>query len=136
MKRHPSTCISACRSHRRRLNEAARARDDENGSVVIGNNHARLLLGMEGAHVYVWQVTALGERDLTVPGTTDWAGFSDLGGAYRHAANTLTCVAKGPALVRYQCSDSLGMDKTISLFGGCSWMEVTLSDPVDLLLGL
>jgi hypothetical protein len=80
--------------------------------------------------VYVWQVTALGERDLTSPGTTDWAGFSDLGAAYRPAENTLTCVAKGPALVRYQCSDSLGMDKTISLFGGCSWMEVTLSDPV------
>ncbi|MHB8969412.1 MAG: glycoside hydrolase family 20 zincin-like fold domain-containing protein [Pirellulaceae bacterium] len=112
------------------LKDAAYARDGENGSVWLGNKHVQLLLGTEGAHVYTWQLKALSDRDVTMPGTSDWAGFSDLGGGYRHAVSTLTCVAKGPALVRYQCSDSLGMDKTISLFGGCSWMEVMLSDPV------
>ncbi len=113
------------------LPEAAFARDGENGSITLGNNQVQLLLGQEGAHVYEWQLRALDGRDLTMPGTSDWAGFSDLGGDYRRAQNTFTCLAQGPALVRYQCSDSLGMDKTISLFGGCSWMEVTLSDPVD-----
>ena len=131
MKSHRFTCIWDCRKPPAPLPEAAFARDGENGSITLGNNHVQLLLGQEGAHVYEWQLPALDGRDLTMPGTSDWAGFSDLGGDYRRAQNTFTCLAQGPALVRYQCSDSLGMDKTISLFGGCSWMEVTLSDPVD-----
>ena len=32
-------------------------------------------------------------------------------------------------MVRYVCTDKLGLVKTISLFGGASWMEVVLSDP-------
>ncbi|MHB8957447.1 MAG: glycoside hydrolase family 20 zincin-like fold domain-containing protein [Pirellulaceae bacterium] len=113
------------------LSDAAFSHEDQNGFIVMGNPDARLLLGTEGAHIYAWQVPALADRDLAMPGTSGWAGFSDLGGGYRQAANTLTCLANGPALVRYQCSDSVGIDKTVSLFGGCSWMEVTLSDPVD-----
>ena len=39
-------------------------------------------------------------------------------------------MACGPALVRYQCSAPTGQVKTISLYAGCSWMEVVLGEPV------
>ena len=96
----------------------------------IENDKLRLLLAPEGGHVYRWLVKDLQDRDLTMPGSTDWAGFSDLGHAYRNALNTLRCVARGPALVRYVCSDSEGAVKTISLFAGCSWIEVVLNEPL------
>ena len=130
-KSHRFTCIWDCRKPPRRCrkrlsHEMARMVRSPWATIKCSCSWAS-----EGAHVYEWQLRALDGRDLTMPGTSDWAGFSDLGGDYRRAQNTFTCLAQGPALVRYQCSDSLGMDKTISLFGGCSWMEVTLSDPVD-----
>jgi hexosaminidase len=113
------------------LPEAVRTGEGEEGFFVLHNNAVRLLLGTEGAHVYRWEVAALSGRDLTMPGTNDWAGFSDLGGAARQAANKVTCLADGPALVRYQFTDGGSMEKTISLYAGCSWIEVMLSDPVD-----
>ncbi len=113
------------------LPEAARIGQADEGFAVLDNNVVRLLLGSEGGHVYRWEVAACGGRDMTMPGTTGWAGFSDLGGALRQATNQVTCLADGPALVRYQCTDGAAMEKTISLYGGCSWMEVMLSDPVD-----
>jgi hypothetical protein len=113
------------------LPEAVEACQRDDGAVIVRNNAVQLTLGAEGAHVYEWRSAAAEDRDLTMPGTTGWAGFSDLGGAYRQSANRLTCLARGPALVRYQCEDESGLLKTISLFGGCSWMEVILSDAVD-----
>ena len=96
----------------------------------IENDKLRLLLGPEGGHIYRCEVKALDNRDLTMPGTADWSGFSDLGSAYRNTPQTLRCTAHGPALVRYVCTDPAGMLKQVSLFAGCSWMEVVLSDPV------
>jgi hypothetical protein len=100
------------------------------GMKWIENNKVRLLLGSEGAHVYRWEVKALKNRDLTEPGETGWAGFSDAGFDHREIQHALACVAGGPALVRYRCSAPTGQVKTISLYAGCSWMEVVLTEPV------
>jgi len=111
------------------LPQAVSTQDAPKGMKWIENDKVRLLLGPEGGHVYRWEVKALGGRDLTEPGETGWAGFADLTSDYRSAVNKLTCVARGPALVRYQCADPSGLVKTISLCGGVSWMEVFLNEP-------
>jgi hypothetical protein len=48
---------------------------------------------------------------------------------FRHATHKLRCVARGPALVRYECTTDEGLVKSIGLFGGVSWMEVVLNEP-------
>jgi hypothetical protein len=110
---------------------ASTASCEANEMYRLENDNVRLLLGSEGAHVYRWSVIRAGGRDMTMPGTTSWFGFADLGRAYRAARNELQCVARGPALVRYVSRDTVGMVKTISLFGGTSWLEVVLIEPVD-----
>lgn len=112
------------------LPQAVATREGARGARWIENDRIRLLLAPEGAHVYRWEVKDLGHRDLTMPGRTEWAGFSDLGGSQRHAPNTLNCTGRGPALVRYECVGDGGLRKTISVFGGVSWMEVTLERAV------
>ena len=112
------------------LPQAVTTRDGPDGSKWLENDQVRLLLGREGAHVYRWEVKALGGRDLTMPGETGWAGFSDLAQGHRNTPHELTCAARGPALARYVCTDATGLVKTISLFGGVSWMEVVLNEPV------
>ena len=97
----------------------------------IENDKVRLLLGPEGGHVYRWEVKSSDNRDLTMPGQTNWHGFADVGGVHRAAQNKLACTACGPALVRYQCTDPTGLSKTISLFGSVSWMEVDLNYGVE-----
>ena len=109
---------------------AAATSDGAKGVKWLENDKVRLLLGPEGAHLYRWEAKALGSRDLTVPGETDWSGFADVGGTHRNPINTLKCLARGPALVRYECIDPEGLVKTISLFAGASWAEVTLNAPV------
>ena len=95
----------------------------------IENDQVRLLLGAEGAHVYRWEVKAAGNRDLTMPGETGWAGFSDIhsfrGSAYRLELS----LAHGPAMVEYECTEATGHTKTLRLYGGASWMEVFLDQP-------
>jgi hexosaminidase len=110
---------------------AASTRDAPKGMKWLENDRVRLLLGPEGAHVYRWEVKSMANRDLTEPGETGWAGFSDAGLDHRNVQHTLTCTARGPALVRYQCTAPTGQVKTISLFAGCSWMEVVLSEPIS-----
>ncbi len=100
------------------------------GMVSIENDKVRLLLGPEGAHVYRWEVKSLDNRDLTLSGEASYSGFSDTRHG-RSVPHELKCIARGPALVRYVCTDASGTSKTISLFGGTSWMEVMLDDPVD-----
>jgi len=104
--------------------------DGDGGMVALENDKVRLVLGPEGAHVYRWEVKAAENRDLTLPGETGYCGFSDTREG-RGVPHTLTCTARGPALVRYLCTDANGTNKAISLFGGASWMEVTLDAPVD-----
>ena len=110
---------------------AVSTRDAPDGAKWIENDKVRLLLGPEGGHVYRWEVKALANRDLTMPGESGWAGFADMAQHYRHAPHTLACTAGGPALVRYTCTEpAWGLVKTVSLFAGASWMEVVLDDPV------
>ncbi len=96
----------------------------------LENGALKLLLGAEGAHLYRCEVRAASDRDVTTPGETSWFGLSDLSGEYRAAQNKITCTARGPALVRYVCEDPTELTKSISLYGGVSWLEVVLSDPV------
>lgn len=109
---------------------AASTKDGPKGAKWLENDKLRLLLAPEGAHIYRWEVKALGDRDLTMPGQTSWFGFADLGGSRRSSKNALVCTARGPALVRYVCTDADGTVKTISLFAGASWTEVTLNQAV------
>lgn len=99
------------------------------GMRWIENDHVRLLLGPEGAHVYRWEVKGADGRDLTMPGESGWAGFCDIN-THRSSAYALNCTARGPALVEYECIDADGQTKTIRLYGGASWIEVFLDAPV------
>jgi hypothetical protein len=93
----------------------------------IENDQVRLLLGREGAHVYRWELKSATNRDLTMPGESDWAGFCDVN-PQRHPRYRLVCKAHGPAMVEYECDDRWGATKTIRLYGGASWIEVLLGE--------
>jgi hypothetical protein len=110
---------------------AVSTRDAAKGMKWLENDKLRLLLGGEGAHLYRWEVKAADSRDLTMPGETSWYGFADLGGERRSAVSTLVCTARGPAMVRYVCTDPLGTVKTVSLPAGAAWAEVTLEEGVS-----
>jgi len=96
------------------------------GKWEVENSALRLLVGAEGAHIFRWQVKALGNLDLTEPGEDDWRGFADINGVYRRARNTLR-VEAGPALVRLRCTGPSGLVKTFSIWQGMPWVEVTLN---------
>jgi hypothetical protein len=110
-----------------RLPQAASTQDGPQAMKWLENDRVRLLLGPQGAHLYRWELKSLNGRDLTMPGETSWFGFSDIN-ALRDTRFTLTCTARGPALVRYECAEPAGLVKTISLFGGVSWVEVTFNE--------
>jgi hypothetical protein len=101
-----------------------------NGRWWMENDRVRLLLGPEGAHVYRWEVKGAGRRDLTMPGESGWAGFSDLH-PHRDSTYQLSCRASGPAMVEYECADPWGHTKIIRLYGGVSWIEVLLNEPAS-----
>ncbi len=104
---------------------------DADGAVKrLENDKVRLTLGPEGGHVYRWEVKALENLDVTMPGETGWSGFSDMAHGHRGTPHRLRCTARGPALVQYTCSDPAGLVKTIGLFAGASWMEVVINEPV------
>jgi hypothetical protein len=112
------------------LPSAVSTTDGTNGMRWLENDQVRLLLGPEGAHVYRWEVKALGSRDLTMPGESDWHGFSDLH-PHRAAPYQLSCKARGPAMVEYECNDPWGHTKILRLYGGASWIEVLLNEPAS-----
>ncbi len=112
----------------RPLPGAATTSSTTNGMERMENDRVRLLLGHEGAHIYRWEVKSAGSRDVTFPGETAWAGFSDIG-TYRGAQYRLRCSAHGPAMVEYTCADAGGHEKTIRLYGGAGWIEVMLIEP-------
>ena len=55
------------------------ARPEGDRTVWLENDRVRLSLGAEGAHVYRWELKSDGGRDITMPGESGWAGFSDMG---------------------------------------------------------
>ena len=113
----------------RDLPGAVRAANNTGGMHWLENDRVRLLLGEEGAHIYRWEVKGATNRDMTMPGQNGWAGFSDMA-THRHCRHSLTCNARGPALVEFQCTDrACGVTKTISLYASASWVETMLSEP-------
>jgi hypothetical protein len=113
------------------LPTAVRTTDGTNGMRWLENNQVRLLLGPEGAHLYRWEVKAAGSRDLTMPGESGWAGFSDLR-PHRSSPYQLSCQAHGPAMVEFECNDSWGHTKILRLYGGASWIEILLNEPTSI----
>jgi len=113
----------------RALPEAVSTRAAASGAYWTENDRVRALLGVEGAHVYRWEVKSATNRDLTMPGESGWAGFSDIA-AQRHSTYRLECTAHGPAMVELRCTDPGGGEKFIRFYGGASWMEVLLGEPV------
>ena len=113
-----------------RLPAAVSMTVDGSGAVSIRNSAIRLLLGAEGGHIYRWEVADLDGVDLTQPGESGWAGFADLGGARRGEVNELLVVADGPAMARVVCRSQDGFEKTITLFAGLAWVEITLNSGV------
>ena len=101
------------------------------GMQWLENDRVRVLLGPEGGHLYRWQVKGDKDRDLTMPGDTGWAGFSDQGN-YRDAAYRINCTARGSAMLEYRCEQASGPAKTIRLYAGASWVEVFLEEPAGL----
>ena len=112
------------------LPTAVSTTDATNGMRWIENDQVRLLLGPEGAHVYRWEVKAAGNRDLTMPGESDWHGFSDLH-PHRSSPYQLNCRAHGPAMVEYESTDPWGHSKILRLYGGASWVEELLNEPAS-----
>lgn len=109
---------------------AVSSRLDGNDRVWLENERVHLLIGSEGAHVYRWELKTVGGRDLTMPGETGWAGFSDMGHR-RSARYRLRLTANGPAMAECECEEEGGATKTIRLFAGASWIEVFLSEPTS-----
>jgi len=114
-----------------RLAGAVGTHPGTNGMQWIENDQIRLLLGPEGAHLYRWELKGLGNRDLTMPGESGWAGFGDIN-PHRDAPYRLEAKAQGPALVEYECSDPWGHSQRIRLYAGVRWVEVLLSEPSGL----
>ena len=110
---------------------AVHARSDTDGRYWIENDRVRALLGAEGAHIYRWEVKSAAGRDLTMPGENGWAGFSDIA-SQRQSAYRLDCTGRGPAMVEFRCGGVVGDQKTVRVYGGCSWMEVLLDESTPL----
>ncbi len=100
---------------------------EPNGVIRIENDQVSLRIGPEGGHIYRWEVKGLGNRDLTEPGETGWAGFADCYGPHRSAAHRLEVLDAGPAMVRVRCIGAEGLEKLITLYAGVPWAEVTLN---------
>ncbi|MBN1441775.1 MAG: family 20 glycosylhydrolase [Planctomycetes bacterium] len=99
------------------------------GGLWIENSEIRLLVAPEGAHVYRWEVKALGGLDLTMAGESGWAGFSDLGGRLRSAVWRLRIEAEGPALAEIVAAEAAsGAEKRLRLFAEASWLDVRLGE--------
>lgn len=94
-------------------------------SAWIENERVRAFLGSEGAHLYVWEVKALGGLDVTEPGESGWAGFNDIGGL-RSEPFRWTCEAAGPVLVRYRADLEGELALTLNFYAGAGWVEVFL----------
>ena len=126
----------SAREQRQHLRQEVSVRDAPNDMMWLENDKVRLLVGPEGAHVYRWELKAMNNRDLTMPGESDWMGFADAGREQRHVRYFLGPAATGPAVARFVCvtadnQHQVERMKIISLYAGVSWIEVVLSEPVS-----
>ena len=99
------------------------------GGWWIANSRFHALLGREGAHLYRWDVGALGGQDITMPGDTQWHGFDDVG-AERESRFTLKPVMTGPICAQIKASAPDGFQKTLTFYAGLGWYETRFSQPV------
>jgi hypothetical protein len=107
----------------------ARVKIIENaGQIRIENTRMVAMLGSEGAHLYQWFVKALGGRDITQPGTRDWAGFLDLN-SVRQTPFVLRPVAVGPVAVMIEAAEEHGLVKYVTVYAGLPVVEMRLSAP-------
>jgi hypothetical protein len=96
--------------------------------VWFENARMRAMLGSEGAHLYVWQIKALGGFDVTQPGEKDWAGFLDLGGK-RVAPFDLKVLATGPVVAMVHCTEPGGVATLVSVWAGLPIVDMQASEP-------
>lgn len=97
------------------------------GSVWIENSRYKILLGRQGGHLYIWQVKAFDNFDITQPGESSWAGFNDCGHALREVFFDLHCEASGPVLVRYRACAPDGAYKILCFYRNQPWVETYTS---------
>jgi hypothetical protein len=98
--------------------------------IWITNGRYRALLGPQGAHLFKWNVSALGGQCVTMHGNYDWSGFDDVGGQ-RDAAFKLSTMARGPICVRIDCRSPDGFHKMLTFYAGLGWYETRFDDPVN-----
>jgi hypothetical protein len=100
------------------------------GSKWIENSRYKILLGRQGGHLYIWEVKALNNLDVTQPGETSWSGFNDTRNM-RDVFLDLTCEAAGPVLVRYRASAPDGSYKILNFYRNLPCVETYLSLAVN-----
>ncbi len=97
--------------------------------VWVENSRMRVMIGSEGAHLYEWHVKALGDRDITQPGTEDWCGFLDLNWV-RKTPFELRLLADGPVAAVVQAVEEGGWEKCVTVYAGLPLVEMKTSEPV------
>ncbi len=101
------------------------------GSKWVENSRYKILLGRQGGHLYIWEVKALNNLDITHPGETSWAGFNDTGRVARDEILDLVCEASGPVLVRYRAGRADGFHKTLNFYRDLPLVETHLGFAVN-----
>jgi hypothetical protein len=98
----------------------------------VENDKLRVQIAPKGAQICRWEVKGLSNANLVTANQTRrfGTGFAEVGG-YRTSLHKLNCVAAGPALARFECVAPSGFTKIVSVFAGCSWVELTLNIPID-----
>lgn len=99
----------------------------EGGEVWIENSRLRVMIGSEGAHLYVWQVKALNNLDITQPGTHDWCGFLDFNWV-RRTPFALRIVSAGPVVAIVHAVEPSGTEKCIAAYSGLPLVEMFSSE--------
>lgn len=97
--------------------------EEGQGQIWVENGRLRVMLGAEGAHLFVWQVKALGAQDITQPGETDWAGFLDYNWC-RRSSFSLKVLARGPVAAVVHCEDPEGTEKLVLVWAGLPLVDM------------
>lgn len=105
----------------------------EGGSRWVENSVYRTLLGTHGAHLFVWEVKALGNLDITEPGRSGWSGFADVGREGSRDANfQITVETAGPVMARIKATAPSAMaEKLFTFYAGKPYVEVMLANATD-----
>ena len=102
----------------------------EGANLWLENNRMRLYVGKQGAHIFEWHVKTLGDKDITQPGRSGWAGFLDVGGL-RNTPFELKVVAEGPVAAVVDAVAAGGFEKIIVVYAGLPIVEAYLSEPTN-----